>query len=58
MIFLCLNIYVGGQAIQWIPFQNCIYDGRLEIQDGRPGTLILSILKKNITEKFSTVKWK
>ena len=37
-MFLCLNIYFGGQAIQWIPFQNCIYDGHLEIQDGRPGT--------------------
>ena len=48
----------GGQAIQWIPFKNCIYDGRLEIQDGRPGTLILFIFKKNITGKFSTVKWK
>ena len=24
--------------MQWIPFQNCIYDGRLEIQDGRPVT--------------------
>ena len=45
-LFLCLNIYFGGQAIQWIPFQNCIYEGRLKIQDGRPGTFDLIYLFK------------
>ena len=32
--------------MQWIPFQNCIYDGRLEFQDGRPGPFDLIYLYK------------
>ena len=36
-MILIFKYIFQGQPIQWIPFQNYIYDGHFEIQDGRPG---------------------
>jgi len=56
--FLCLNIYFGGQQIQWEHFKIFIFGDHLEIQDGHHGTFVFVDLLYKSHTKVSTVGWK
>jgi len=56
--FLCLNIYFGGQQIQWEHFKIFIFGDHLEIQDGHYGTFVFVDLLYKSHPKVSTVGWK
>ena len=51
-MILKYRLYFGGPAIQRMPFQNCNFEGHLDIQDGRPALLIFLSFFKISLESF------